>query len=71
MNFGLHTVVSSNIEMIGYDRDAKELTVVFKNGSTYVYSDVPLEVYVAFDRAPSAGSFLAASIRGRYAFRKV
>ncbi len=51
-------VDSSNIDQIGYDGDSMELHVVFRNGSLYVYTDVPAEVYDQLQVAPSKGSYL-------------
>ena len=39
------SVVSSNIEAIGYDERSRTLEVCFKNGRVYQYFDVPLDVY--------------------------
>ena len=55
---------STNIGEVVFD--AGTLTVTFKNGDQWQYSGVPAEVYAAFQRAPSAGSFFFRQIRGRY-----
>ena len=51
-------VDSSNIEQIGYDSDKTELHVIFKDGSLYVYNNVPLQIYEELLGAPSKGSYL-------------
>ena len=56
-------VDSSNIEAIGYDETSQELHVQFLSGSTYVYYDVPSELFDAFVAAPSKGSFLNREIK--------
>jgi hypothetical protein len=64
-------VVSSNIEAVGYDQDAKKLRVKFKKGSTYEYDDVPFSEYEAMMDAESVGSYFASHIKDRYTTRKV
>jgi hypothetical protein len=53
-----YDVVSSNVERIRYGADDLALQVVFKDGSLYQYEDVEPEVFMAFQRAPSPGSFV-------------
>jgi predicted membrane chloride channel (bestrophin family) len=60
---------SSHLESVGYDKDSTELTVKFHNGS-YIYSNVPQSVFVAFRNAPSYGKFFEKEIKGQYQFRK-
>ena len=57
---------STNIAEVTYDGDTKTLSVTFKDGDQWEYSGVPAEVYGAFQRAPSAGSFFYRNMRGRY-----
>lgn len=59
---------SSNIEAITFDPDTDTLTVEFRDGSSYDYLNVPVQVYRAFQRAGSAGEFFYRQIRNRYAF---
>jgi hypothetical protein len=64
-------VDSSNVEQIGYDAEWSELHVIFKNGSHYVYSEVPPDVWDAFLNAPSKGVFLNTDIKkGGYPYRR-
>lgn len=56
-------VVSSNVVAIGYKDN--DLYVDFKSGS-YVYKDVPKEIYNALLAAESKGKFMWAHIRDRY-----
>jgi hypothetical protein len=60
---------SSNIAAAGWDEDTRTLTVEFSSGSTYTYSGVPRDVYEGLLSAPSAGSFFARQIRGRYSYQ--
>jgi hypothetical protein len=64
-------VVSSNIQAIGYDPDAKVLSVQFKIGGTYHYEGVPQEVYDGLDKAESVGKHFATVIKkAGYKFTK-
>lgn len=65
------TVDSSNIESVGYDTSNRELHVRFLGNRTYVYSDVPAELYEELLRAPSKGSFLNRAVKGAYAYREL
>lgn len=49
---------SSNVDSVGYDKDSRSLTVVFKNGTAYTYGDVAPQTYAAMLRAPSPGKFV-------------
>ena len=58
---------SSAISRVAYDARAKRLMVTFRDSrETYVYLDVPHEVYDAFMSAPSQGRFFNAEIRDRF-----
>ena len=63
-------VDSSNIEAIGYDSDAQELHVQFLSGTTYVYYNVPENVYEEIMDAPSKGSYLNRVVKGVYEYAK-
>ena len=63
-------VVSSLLSEVGYDEDAEELTVVFKNGKRYVYEAVPPDTYDDLIAAPSLGKFFARNVKSKYDFRK-
>lgn len=61
-------IVSSNLHSAAYDRSWKELTVRFKNGTAYKYSDVSPSLWKEFEKtfdgkSGSAGSFFAKQIR--------
>ena len=56
-------VVSSNVVAVGYKDN--DLYVDFKSGS-YVYKDVPKEIYNALLASESKGKFMWAHIRDRY-----
>ena len=62
-------VESSTISAIGYEN--KELHIKFKNGTEYVYYDVPAEVYEALNSAESVGKYFAANIKNNYKYAKI
>ena len=57
---------SSMIRRIAYDEDDRLLTVWFKDSGRYLYRQVPRAIYDALCRAPSAGSYFNAFVKGRY-----
>lgn len=63
-------VDSSNIEAIGYDSESRELHVCFLNGATYIYMDVPQDVFEELMAAPSKGSCLNRLVKGAYKYAK-
>jgi hypothetical protein len=65
-------VESTSIELVGYDEDARELSVRFRlRGRTYVYFDVPPEAYAALLDAPSKGRYLNFEIKPYHEYRRV
>ncbi len=66
-----HTPESSQIASIHHDKERNVLTVDFKTGSSYEYSDVPDSVFEAFKAAESKGKFLTASIKGKYDYKRL
>jgi len=64
-------VNSTNIEQLGYENDASELSVIFKNNPVrYVYLNVPSQVYQDLINAVSIGSFFNREIKDIYSFEK-
>lgn len=57
-------VSSSNIEAIGYM--SGNLIVQFKNGTKYMYKNVPVRVFEQFTTAESKGRFLNAYIKSNF-----
>jgi hypothetical protein len=70
MSIPLHPVTSSNVAAVGHDPVFKELHVQFKDGKTYVFSDVSAEEHEALLKAKSVGSHLHAHIRAKKRSRK-
>lgn len=68
--FEMVSVNSSNVDAIGYDEENKELKVNFVKGSSYVYMNVPKEVYEDFVESTSKGRFFNRNISYAYEFYK-
>lgn len=62
-------VISSNLSAVGYE--SRMLYVRFNDGSLYSYDNVPIEVYQGLMNASSKGHYLAAYIKGHYAYRRI
>ena len=60
---------SSNIVASTYNKSDKNLNIVFKNGGSYTYQNVPETDYMRFETAESQGKILNTQIK-RYAFLK-
>ena len=63
-------VSSSSVSRAGYDQTFGRFYVQFVSGATYVYEDVPNEVYLDFLAARSKGKFIYDVIRGANGRRK-
>ncbi len=63
-------VDSSNIEAIGYEDRSQELHVRFVSGASYIYYDVPRQIFDNLVEATSKGSFLNREVRGVYRFTR-
>jgi hypothetical protein len=65
-------VQSSALQSVTYDEVAHALRATFRtSGRTYVYEDVPQELYDALLFADSIGAFFNDRIRDRFAFHEV
>lgn len=64
-------VSSSNVAEIGYDVATMTLEVLFHNGTTYQYFDVPEPVYQNLMGADSKGTFLNTQIKNNYRYSKI
>jgi hypothetical protein len=62
---------STVIRHFRYDTAERELQVTFVTGRRYVYEDVPPDVFEAFRRSFSKGTFFNREIRDGYAYREV
>ena len=64
-------IESRNISRVGYKTEKHVMRVVFSNGSTYEYANVPEEIYRMFLGSPSKGMFFKDQIKYRYNYTKV
>ncbi len=62
---------SSVIASFSYDNANATLRVIFLSGSVYDYYHVPEAMYHEMKVTGSKGTFLNASIKGNYPFRKI
>ena len=61
-------VVSSNVVAIGYENN--QLFVDYKSGS-YVYDNVPEEIFAGLLAAESKGKYMWAKVKGKYDYYKL
>jgi hypothetical protein len=66
----MQSVSSSNVVAVGYDAEARELTIEFSAG-IYTYSGVEVETYEMLMASSSIGSYVARSIKPCYSCTKL
>jgi len=65
-------VQSSALEQISYDEAAHTLYATFReSGRTYVYEEVPQEIYDSLLFADSIGAYFNCHIRDRFSYHEV
>ena len=65
-------VQSSALEQVSYDEAAHTLCATFREtGRTYVYQDVPEELYDGLIFADSLGRYFNANIRDHFPYREI
>ena len=62
---------SSLIDKSVFDDEEKTLTVYFKSGAAYEYSNFDEDDYKAFISAASQGSWFSHNIKNSFPYRKV
>jgi hypothetical protein len=62
---------STVIAQFTYDRERRDLVIVFRSGRIYAYHDVPADVAAAMRAAFAKGEFFNAEIRDRYCFTRL
>lgn len=65
------SVISSNIESIGYEEKDETVYVRFLNGSLYIYKGVPLHEYENLRDSPSLGSYLHRNYKNVYPYERI
>jgi hypothetical protein len=65
-------VQSSALEQVSYDERAHTLCATFREtGRTYIYQEVPQELYDGLIFADSLGRYFNTHIQGRFPFREI
>lgn len=62
---------SSLIRRAIYDASKQTLAVTFTTGRTYLYFDVPAQLYEELQAAPSMGQIFNWRIRDQYQYREI
>jgi hypothetical protein len=64
-------VSSVNLNSIGYDNDSATMRVLFNDGSTYDYLNVPKILFINLANSSSKGEFFSKNIKKLYKFKKI
>jgi hypothetical protein len=64
------TIQSSNLKESTYNTETEDLTVVFNNGSIYVYNKVPWQKFTKFRLAESHGKYFNENIAKSHKYTK-
>jgi len=67
----INEIQSSNIQRTEYDTQSKDLIVVFNNGLTYSYENVPHQLYTQFRLSESQGKFFNSKIAKTFKYKKL
>lgn len=67
-----HSISSTAISEVGYDKHDKVLIIVFKvSGEKYAYFDVPAYVYEELQEQDSIGNYFVNNIRNDYRYERL
>lgn len=61
-NIKMYKIASSNITALGYDESNKLLRVIFKNNSSYIYTNVEPDIWQIIINSESKGRSLNENI---------
>ena len=64
------TIQSSNLKEATYNTETEDLSVVFNNGSIYVYNKVPWQKFTKFRLAESQGKYFNENIAKSHNYTK-
>lgn len=62
---------STNLTRTEYDTESKKMVVVFKNGISYEYDDVPHNIYAQLRLSESQGKYFNTNIAKSYKYKKI
>ena len=65
-DYGRTELESTTLASAEYSAPSAQLTLVFRDGSRYRYSGVPMPLFAALVPAPSHGAFFNRQIRNRF-----
>lgn len=57
---------SSHVRFADYDSEIEVLTIVFQNGDTYTYDNVPQEIYETLIHTPAPGDYFRQIIKPNF-----
>jgi hypothetical protein len=66
-----HINESRCVANVDYEPETQVLTIEFQQRGTYVYRDVPLDVFVDFADSGSQGRYFNLYIREKYSYERV
>jgi len=59
---------SGNVAKIWLNRDDTSVDITYRNGNTYRWLDVPVDVMETAEHAPSIGAWLNRTLKGKYRY---
>jgi len=62
------TEQSGNVAEVRLNRDDTSFDIEFQNGQRYRYLDVPVEVMETCEHAPSIGSWINRTLKGKFRY---
>lgn len=70
MKHTLEILDSNNLAKSEYNDADKTMTITFKNGGVYCYTDVPKEIFDGLSESKSKGQYFHKSIKNAFKFMK-
>lgn len=71
MSVVMESVISSNVDQIGYDGEEEILVVKYKTGAIYKYFNIPYTMWHEIKGTPSIGRFINSRIKPTHKFERV
>jgi hypothetical protein len=62
----MYRVESSAMRAVGYDKASRRMRIVFAQGNTHDYCDVPRDVFESLLSAESKGAYFNRAIKDKY-----
>lgn len=70
-SFEIFQKPSSNVEFFGIDHASDKLVMQFRNGTSYIYSGIPVDLLKQAIACESIGKFFSNQIAGKFESHKV